>query len=155
MIKGTVVAITSSEKKGEPKRKLEAGFFISNFGLEGDAHAGKGHRQVSLFSEESAKAMQESGMNGFCTAKFAENLTTKGIRLWELPVGTQLKIGETIQEVTQIGKACHAGCAIREQAGTCIMPTQGIFTRVLQGGKIVVGDEILVLKMESNNEVKT
>lgn len=153
MTKGRVVAITISGKKGTPKRKIEVGHFIAEFGLEGDAHAGKGHRQVSLFGEESAKAMRETGMNGFCTAKFAENMTTEGILLWELPVGTKLKIGETLQEVTQIGKACHAGCAIQEQAGSCIMSTQGIFTRVLQSGKVAVGDEVLVIENESNAEV--
>lgn len=141
-----VVAINISEKKGVPKKTIEQGNFIEDFGLEGDAHAGKWHRQVSLLGIESINKMKEIGIKGLCTGKFAENLTTEGIDLWKLPVGTRLKIGETIQEVTQIGKECHTGCAIFQQIGSCIMPKEGIFTKVIKGGIIKIGDEIEVLK---------
>ncbi|MCT4660269.1 MAG: MOSC domain-containing protein [Tissierellales bacterium] len=146
MIKGKILAINISEEKGVPKNSIEEGNFIEEHGLEGDAHAGKWHRQVSLLGQESVDTMKAMGVKGLCTGKFAENLTTEGIKLWELPVGTKMQIGETIQEVTQIGKKCHNGCAIKAQVGQCIMPTQGIFTRVLKTGKVRVGDEILVIE---------
>lgn len=92
--------------------------------------------------------MKEIGIKGLCSGKFAENITTEGINLYELPVGTKLEIGETSQEVTQIGKECHAGCAIFQQIGQCIMPKEGIFTKVLRGGKIKVGDEIKVVEKD-------
>lgn len=146
MIKGKVIAINISEKKGVPKNSIEEGMFIEDHGLEGDAHAGKWHRQVSLLANESVDKMKALGVKGLCTGKFAENITTEGILLWEIPVGTKLKIGDTIQEVSQIGKECHSGCAIKKQVGQCIMPTQGIFTRVLKSGKVKVGDEIEVIE---------
>lgn len=137
-----VTAINISEKKGIPKRTIKEGNFIQEHGLEGDAHAGKWHRQVSLLGNESIQKMKDLGVEGLCTGKFAENITTEGIELWKLPVGTKVKIGETLQEVTQIGKKCHAKCEIFQQIGNCIMPTEGIFTRVIKGGKIKNGDEI-------------
>jgi MOSC domain-containing protein YiiM len=146
MKNGKVIAIKSSKKKGMKKTRIEEGNFIADFGLEGDIHAGHSHRQISLLGTESAKEMQEFGVKGLCSGKFSENLTTEGILLWELPVGTQLEIGETIQEVTQIGKECHPGCAILAQGDRCVMPTQGIFTRIIKGGRIVVGDMIAVVK---------
>jgi MOSC domain-containing protein YiiM len=140
-----VVAINISTKKGTPKQSIPEGNFIADFGLEGDAHAGKWHRQVSLLGIESINKVKALGIEGLCTGKFAENITTEGINLWELPVGTQLKIGETIQEVTQIGKECHTKCAIFHQVGDCVMPKEGIFTKVIQGGKVRPGDSIEVL----------
>lgn len=145
-MKGKVVAINISEKKGVIKTPIEEGLFQEGHGLVGDAHAGKWHRQVSLLGVESVKKMQDLGIEGLCSGKFAENLTTEGLILHELPVGTKLKIGETIQEVSQIGKECHNGCAIKQQVGQCIMPTEGIFTRILTGGKIRTGDTIEVLE---------
>lgn len=142
---GKVIAINISEKKGVPKEGIPVGNFIEDFGLEGDAHAGKWHRQVSLLGVESVDKMKSQGVEGLCTGKFAENLTTEGIVLWELPVGTMLKIGETVQEVTQIGKECHMGCSIRELVGDCVMPREGIFTKVIQGGKIKEGDSIEIV----------
>lgn len=139
---GKVLAVNISEKKGVPKESIPEGNFIEDFGLEGDAHAGKWHRQVSLLGVESINKMKHMDMESPCKGKFAENLTTEGIVLWELPVGTKLKIGETIQEVTQIGKECHTGCAIRDLVGDCIMPREGIFTKVLKGGKVKEGDDI-------------
>ncbi len=140
-----VVAINISEKKGVPKKTIEEGNFLENYGLEGDAHAGKWHRQVSLLGIESINKMKELGIEGLCTGKFAENITTEGINLWKIPVGTKVQIGETIHEVTQIGKECHSGCAIFQEIGDCVMPKEGIFTKVIKGGKITKDDEIEIL----------
>lgn len=137
-----VVAVNISEVKGVIKKPIERGLFKENYGLEGDAHAGDWHRQVSLLSKESIDKMKAMGVEGLSSGKFAENITTEGITLYELPIGTKLKIGETLMEVTQIGKECHKGCAIRSQVGDCIMPREGIFTKVLKGGYIKSGDTI-------------
>ncbi|MFC1546852.1 MOSC domain-containing protein [bacterium] len=142
-IHGKVLSINISEKKGVPKIPIEQGIFIENHGIKGDAHAGPWHRQVCLLAIESVKKMEETGIKGLCAGKFAENITTQGIILHELPVGTKLKIGETIQEVTQIGKECHDGCAIKEQVGQCIVPKEGIFTKVLKRGTVKKEDEII------------
>ncbi len=142
---GTVIAINISKVKGVIKESISSGEFQEDFGLVGDAHAGKWHRQVSLLAQESIDKMTQIGIEGLCSGKFAENITTQGIILHELPVGTQVKIGETIHEVTQIGKECHSGCAIKVQVGQCIMPKEGIFTRVIKGGVIYAGDTIEVL----------
>lgn len=147
---GKVKAINISRKKGTIKETIPQGNFIAEFGLEGDAHAGKWHRQVSLLGQESIDLMTEQGAKGLCSGKFAENITTEGIVLYELPVGTKLKIGDSIQEVTQIGKECHAGCEISQQVGSCIMPKQGIFTRVLQGGIVKAGDDITIIEEDSD-----
>ncbi|NRT92001.1 MOSC domain-containing protein [Clostridium beijerinckii] len=140
-----VLSINISEKKGVIKTPIKEGIFIEEHGLKDDAHAGKWHRQVSLLAQESIDKMIKMGISDLDAGKFAENITTEGIILHELPVGTRLKIGETIQEVTQIGKECHKGCAIKNQVGTCIMPTEGIFTRIIQGGVIKSGDSIEIL----------
>lgn len=142
---GKVISINISDKKGVIKTPIQEGIFIEEYGLEGDAHAGKWHRQVSLLANESIEKMKKLGVLDLTSGKFAENITTEGIVLHELSVGTKIKIGETIQEVTQIGKECHTGCAIKQQVGKCIMPTEGIFTRVLKGGKIKVGDSIDII----------
>jgi len=139
-----VTAVNISEKKGVIKHPIDKGFFKFNHGLEGDAHAGKWHRQVSFLGEESIDKMRATGVEGLCSGKFAENLTTEGIILYELPVGTVLKIGEVTFEVTQIGKECHQGCEIRKLVGDCVMPREGIFARVLTEGYIKAGDEIIV-----------
>lgn len=139
-----VLAVNISEKKGVIKTPIDKGFFKVEHGLEGDAHAGKWHRQVSLLGMESIDKMKKSGVQGLCSGKFAENLTTEGIVLYELPVGTRLRIGEVLMEVTQIGKECHLGCEIRQLVGDCVMPREGIFTRVLSEGWIRPGDEIIV-----------
>lgn len=141
---GKVIAINISKEKGVIKESIPEGTFKEDFGLVGDAHAGKWHRQVSLLAQESIDKMTNIGVQGLCSGKFAENITTQGIILHELPVGTRLKIGETIQEVTQIGKECHTGCAIKAQVGQCIMPKEGIFTRIIQGGVIKPGDSICI-----------
>jgi len=140
-----VTAVNISEKKGVPKTSIEKGFFEVDHGLVGDAHAGNWHRQISLLGQESIDKMTAVGVDGLCTGKFAENLTTEGIVLYELPVGTRMKVGEVTMEVTQIGKECHMGCAIRELVGDCIMPREGIFTKVIVPGWIKPGDEIEVI----------
>lgn len=139
-----VISINKSETKGVIKTSQEEGVFIEDFGLEGDAHAGKWHRQVSLLAEESIDKMRKA-LPDLKDGDFAENITTEGIVLYDLPVGTRLKIGDTIQEVTQIGKECHKGCAIKQKVGQCIMPNEGIFTVVIKGGLVRVGDEISII----------
>ncbi len=141
-----VVAVNISEKKGVIKKPIEKGFFKVNHGLEGDAHAGKWHRQVSLLGQESINKMIDKGIKDLTPGKFAENITTEGIILYELPIGTKLRIGETEMEVTQIGKECHQGCEIRKLTGDCVMPREGIFTRVLKEGIIKAGDEVQIIK---------
>ena len=139
-----VTAVNISEKKGVIKHPIDKGFFKVNHGLEGHAHAGNWHRQVSFLGEESIDKMRATGVEGLCSGKFAENLTTEGIILYELPVGTKLKIAEVVLEVTQIGKECHGGCEIRKLVGDCVMPREGIFGKVLEEGYIKAGDEIIV-----------
>ncbi|HSP47711.1 MAG TPA: MOSC domain-containing protein [Clostridiaceae bacterium] len=140
-----ITAINISETKGVIKTPIEYGEFIVDFGLKGDAHAGKWHRQVSLLAQESIDKMIERGASDLVAGNFAENLTTEGIELFSLPVGTKMEIGEVLAEVTQIGKLCHKGCAIRDLVGDCIMPREGIFVRVMEGGIIRPGDEIKIL----------
>lgn len=140
-----VLAINISEIKGTPKTSVPEARFIEDFGIEGDAHAGKWHRQVSLLASESVDKIRHHDVEGLCNGRFAENLTTTGLLLWELPVGTRLRIGETVQEVTQIGKECHDGCAIQKLVGQCVMPREGIFTRVIRGGTVREGDSIEVM----------
>lgn len=145
-MQGKVIAVNRSEKKGEQKVPIDEGVFIEDFGLEGDAHAGKWHRQVSLLGQESIDKMNAVGVVGLCSGNFAENITTQGIVLYELPVGTQMQIGETLHEVTQIGKKCHGGdCAVMRQIGDCVMPREGIFTRVIKGGVVRPGDDIKII----------
>lgn len=145
-MEGKILAVNISETKGVIKTPIDEGYFKIDHGLVGDAHAGNWHRQVSLLGTESIDKMKALGMEGLCTGKFAENLTTEGIVLFELPVGTKLQIGDTIQEVTQIGKECHVGCAIFQQIGSCIMPTEGIFTKVIKEGTVRPGDTIKVIE---------
>lgn len=142
---GKIVAVCTSEKKGTRKKNVGEGLLKVNFGIEGDAHGGDWHRQVSLLALESIKKMQEKGLD-VVPGDFAENLTTEGIDLVSLPVGTKLKIGENaLGEVTQIGKECHNKCAIYYQAGDCVMPKEGIFIKVLTGGQVQVGDSVEVV----------
>ncbi|MBE3572063.1 MAG: MOSC domain-containing protein [Moorella humiferrea] len=142
---GRIVAVCVSANKGERKKNIGRGMLIANHGLEGDAHAGPWHRQVSLLAMESIAKMQAKGLK-VGPGDFAENLTTEGIDLVSLPVGTKLKIGDRVlTEVTQIGKECHSRCAIYRQAGDCVMPREGIFVAVLEGGPVQVGDRIEVI----------
>ena len=141
-MKGTVVAVNIREKKGTPKKTVEEGVLIENFGLQGDAHAGKWRRQVSLLGVESIEKAKLGPTNGLCHGVFAENITTEGIELYTLPVGTKLRVGESLLEISQIGKECHEGCAVSKLVGQCVMPREGVFAVVLQGGKVRAGDAI-------------
>ena len=118
---------------------------IANHGIEGDAHAGDWHRQVSLLAVESVAKVQKNLKFLLKNGDFAENILTEGIEVFSLPVGTKLKIGEALCEVTQIGKECHHGCAIREAAGDCVMPREGVFVKTLEGGKVRAGDKIEIV----------
>jgi MOSC domain-containing protein YiiM len=143
-VKGKIVAVCTSEKTGTRKANVGSALVKINWGIEGDAHAGEWHRQVSLLAMESIDKMRAQGLE-VGPGDFAENITTEGLVLYELPIGTRIKMGETLAEVTQIGKVCHDRCAIYEQAGDCVMPREGIFVRILQGGQVNVGDEIEIL----------
>ncbi|MBQ9880083.1 MAG: MOSC domain-containing protein [Clostridia bacterium] len=141
-----VVAVNISEKKKTPKISIPEGRLIEDFGFEGDAHAGNWHRQVSLLAKESIERARGMRTDGLCHGMFAENITTEGIVLHTLPVGTRLRIGDTaVIEITQIGKECHDGCAIRELVGQCIMPKEGVFGKVITGGTVRAGDDIAVI----------
>jgi len=140
-----VIAINISEKKGTPKKTIPTGEFVENHGLKGDAHAGSWHRQVSFLGIESINKIKALGIEGLCTGKFAENITTEGIELYSLPVGKKFHIKDVVFEVTQIGKECHQKCAIFHQVGDCVMPKEGIFAKVITGGIIGEGDEIKML----------
>jgi MOSC domain-containing protein YiiM len=139
---GRIAAVCSSPKKGMRKKNIGEGVLVEEHGLEGDAHTGSWHRQVSLLALESIKKMQDMGLK-VGPGDFAENITTEGMDLVSLPVGTRLKVSSgALLEVTQIGKECHSHCAIYHQAGDCVMPREGIFVRVLKGGPVQVGHEI-------------
>ncbi|MBC7959572.1 MAG: MOSC domain-containing protein [Vallitaleaceae bacterium] len=140
-----IVAINISDKKGIPKKTIDSGEFKENFGLVGDAHAGNWHRQVSFLAQESIDKMTALGIDGLDAGKFAENITTIGIELHTLKVGTRLKIAEVEFEISQIGKECHQKCAIFSKIGDCIMPTEGIFAIVLKGGILNKSDKIEVI----------
>ena len=141
----TVIAVSVSAKKGMRKKNVESAALLENFGIEGDAHASsEWHRQVSLLAIESIEKMRKAGLN-VNPGDFAENITTEGIDLLKLPIGTKLRIGPATGEVSQIGKECHSRCAIYYQAGDCVMPKEGIFIKVLQGGVVRPGDKVLVI----------
>ena len=147
-----VVAVCRSENKGTKKQSIGQGVFKENFGLLDDAHGEcDTHRQVSLLALESIEKMRSMGLE-LKPGDFAENLTTEGLDLPHLPVGTTLSVGEAVLlEVTQIGKECHTGCAIFQQVGKCIMPKEGIFAKVMQGGTIKEGDTIHVVESADVN----
>jgi len=142
---GKVVSLNVSEKKGERKKPVDEVNITENMGIDGDAHASsEWHRQVSLLAIESIKKMQDLGLD-VKQGDFAENITTEGLDLVSLPVGTRMRIGgDVIGEVSQIGKECHNRCAIYYQAGDCVMPKEGIFIKVLKGGRVKAGDPIEV-----------
>ncbi len=148
MSQGRVLAVCISERKGERKKNIGSGLLIENFGLQGDAHAGDWHRQISLLGDESIDKMRALGLD-VGAGDFAENLTIVGINLPALPIGTRLRVGSiALLEVTQIGKECHQHCAIYEQAGDCVMPREGIFARVLRGGPVSQDDAVIVVEEE-------
>ena len=141
---GKIISVNISKDKGEKKHNIQKCMLIKDMGLKDDAHAGFMHRQVSLLAQESINKIKNMGID-VVPGDFAENLTTEGIELPTLPIGTKLLVGDgIILRVTQIGKECHARCAIFQQVGDCVMPREGIFTEVLTEGEIKVGDKIKV-----------
>ena len=142
---GTVLAVCVSARKGVQKEAVESARVIENHGIEGDAHAGDWHRQISLLSAEKIEAFREKGAD-VAYGAFGENLVVSGIDFRTLPVGTRLRCGSILLEMTQIGKECHAHCAIYRQMGECIMPREGVFARVLAGGTVAPGDEMVVME---------
>lgn len=140
-----IISIAVSKKKGTRKIPVEEGLLIQNYGLEGDAHAGPWHRQVSFLASENIEKARKRGLD-VNFGDFAENIATSGIDWKKLAVGTRLRLGESaLVEITQIGKECHNRCAIYYLVGDCIMPKEGVFARVLEGGRICCGDLIRIL----------
>jgi len=142
---GKITAISVSSNKGIPKTNVDSARLIENFGIEGDAHAGDWHRQVSLLALESIEKMKLNGLIHLKPGAFAENITTENIDIPELPVGSILEIGEAKLQITQIGKECHSRCAIYYSAGDCVMPREGIFARVIKSGEIKPGDKVKII----------
>jgi MOSC domain-containing protein YiiM len=143
-MQGKITAVCISTNKGERKTPVDAVELREEHGIVGDAHAGPWHRQVSLLARESIEKMRALGLD-VTNGDFAENLTTEGIDLPALPIGTRLSVGAAELEVTQIGKECHTRCAIYHQAGDCVMPKEGIFARVVRGGTVQPGDPVSLL----------
>ena len=139
-------AVCISEHKGMQKHPVNSVVLRPHHGIVGDAHAGDWHRQVSLLAKESVDRMQAKVTVPLLPGAFAENILCEGIELRALPVGTRLRIGTALCQVTQIGKECHADCAIRRQAGDCVMPREGIFAAVLEAGEAQPGDEIIIVE---------
>ena len=131
----SILSINISDRKGVQKKPVEEAVLLPGHGIEGDAHAGDWHRQVSLLADEDIRTMRGKGVE-IHFGDFAENITTEGVDLPALSIGTRLHLGEAVLEVTQIGKECHHDCAIYQALGECVMPRRGIFTKVIQGGRI-------------------
>ncbi len=149
---GVILSVNTSAKKTVRKKNVGEATVVEDFGLEGDAHGGDWHRQVSLLAEESIDKMRAKGLD-VGPGDFAENLTTQGIDVVSLPIGTRVRVGkDVLLEVTQIGKECHTKCAIYYQAGDCVMPREGIFAKVLAGGRVAVGDEVRAEADDSGGE---
>jgi len=148
-----IESISISAKKGTRKAQVDSARLVVNHGVEGDAHAGSWHRQVSFLSSENIEKTRDQGLD-VTYGDFAENIATSGIDWKEMLIGTKVKLGKTaVVEITQIGKECHKKCAIYYQAGDCIMPREGVFGRVLKGGKIHCGDAIRIFG-DSNPQQK-
>lgn len=146
-----VKAVCISEKKGTRKTEVNSIKVLVNHGIVGDAHAGNWHRQISLLAEESIDKMRESGIN-LSPGIFAENIVTQGIELICLPVGTRIKVGNAVLEITQIGKECHNDCEIKRAVGKCVMPTEGVFAIVIKEGEIFPEDTIEILETKYEND---
>ncbi len=143
-MEGIIKAVCTSSAKGTAKVSVGQAVCVEDWGLEGDAHAGKWHRQVSLLSYEKIEEFKALGVS-VKDGDFGENMVVSGVDFARLPVGTRFQIGNVELELTQIGKECHHGCAIAQAVGTCIMPTEGVFARVLKGGPVRVGDRLVVV----------
>ena len=142
---GRVIAVCISEKKGTQKRNVGSARFVADWGIEGDAHAGKWHRQVSLLSAEKINDFRARGAS-VENGAFGENLVVAGYDFKALPIGTKFRCNDVVLELTQIGKECHSHCEIYKAMGECIMPREGVFTRVLRGGTVSAGDELTILE---------
>ncbi len=140
---GKVIAVCTSDRRGIQKQDVKSGYFAAGWGIDGDAHAGCWHRQVSLLSADKIAAFNQKGA-GVVPGAFGENLVVEGFDFRALPVGTLLRCGEALLEMTQIGKECHSHCEIYKKMGDCIMPREGVFARVLEPGVIAVGDEMTI-----------
>lgn len=139
---GTIIAVCVSKRKGTPKTEVDSCFVQEGHGLEGDAHGGDWHRQVSLLAIEDIQTMADKGLD-VKPGSFAENLTVQGFDLGSVKIGDRMKVGESVVlEVTQIGKECHTRCAIYHKVGDCVMPDKGIFCKIIQGGPVNKGDAI-------------
>ena len=144
---GKITGICISEKRGVQKHLITEANIVCDWGIEGDAHGGKWHRQISLLSQEKVDAFKAKGAD-IHPGSFGENLIVEGFDFSAMPVGTRFVIGDVVLEMTQIGKECHHGCQIFQKMGECIMPREGVFAKVLHGGKIKAGDEMIVLAAE-------
>lgn len=142
---GIIKSICVSEKRGTQKNAIENAVLKENWGIEGDAHAGDWHRQVSLLSFDKIEEFKKLGAQ-VCPGAFGENIAVEGFDFAKLPLGTQLKVGDAVLEITQIGKECHTHCAIYHAVGDCIMPREGVFAKVVSGGAIKVGDDMQILE---------
>lgn len=141
---GKVIAVCTSPAKGTQKTNVGEALFIEDFGLEGDAHAGKWHRQVSLLSYDKIEEFRKRGAE-VADGAFGENLVVEGFDFRNLPVGTRFCCNDVILEMTQIGKECHHGCEIFQKMGDCIMPREGVFAKVIKGGRIHTGDNMVIM----------
>lgn len=151
-LKGKIVALNISKKKGIPKTNVESVKLVADWGIEGDVHAGNWHRQISFLALESIEKMRAKGLN-VRPGAFAENITTEFVDIPNLHIGDIVKVGNAEFEITQIGKECHSKCAIYYKAGDCVMPREGIFARVLKGGIIKVEDEIIIITEQESVSV--
>lgn len=142
---GKVIAVCTSPAKGTQKTNIGKGVFIEDFGIEGDAHAGKWHRQVSLLSYNKIEEFRARGAE-VADGAFGENLVVEGIDFKTLPIGTRFQCNDVVLELTQVGKECHHGCEIFQKMGDCIMPREGVFTKVIKGGVIAAGDVLNVIE---------
>ena len=151
---GIVKAVCISEKKGTQKKDIKKAKFIENFGIEQDAHAGKWHRQVSLLSYDKVEEFRRRGAH-VADGAFGENLLVEGMDFKNYPIGTIFRCNDVVLELTQIGKKCHSECEIFHQVGDCIMPREGVFAVVLQGGVIENGDELFVEQLGDGTSSRT
>lgn len=148
---GKVIAVCTSPEKGTQKTNVGTATFITDWGIENDAHAGHWHRQVSLLSHDKIEEFRAKGAD-VADGAFGENLVVSGIDFRILPIGTRFQCNDVLLELTQIGKECHSGCAIYKAMGECVMPREGVFSKVLHGGIISVGDELTVLPPDMKKE---
>jgi MOSC domain-containing protein YiiM len=147
-----VLSVNISYRKGLKKFKVPSALLLEDHGIVGDAHAGSWHRQISMLGMESIDKVRKQGLD-VDSGDFAENITTIGLELGTVTVGTLVKIGEAIVQVTQIGKECHDRCGIYDQIGDCVMPKEGIFARVLRGGTVMAGDDVNILTSDHHQQL--